>query len=332
MSWSEASRVGLGACGVILALQAYTSQRTAPDPKPAEEAPRPSAVMQSDADLVRLFDADRAMGHVRHLSEEIGPRPAGSVAERQAADYIAAELAGWAWDVTLRTPVPIRGTALETCNVVATYPGHGTAPTVIVGAHIDSYCRDAVSPGANDNASGVAVALELARVLRHRSLPYCLKLVFFGGEESSREAPRTHHVGSDHFVAGLDGTERAQTAAMLSVDMVGAGKILQARRLGLGSDRARGWLLGAGEALGVKLRSDTGRAWSDHEAFERAGIPSVWLTRMDTAPAWHTPEDSYGKVGRNALLEAGRLCVRFLLQAESELGRECQDGRGDETP
>jgi Zn-dependent M28 family amino/carboxypeptidase len=254
------------------------------------------------------------------------------VAERQAADYIAAELAGWTWDVTLRAPVHIPGTDLETCNVVATYPGHAPAPTVIVGAHIDSYCRDAVSPGANDNASGVAVALELARVLRHRALPYCLKLVFFGGEETTREAPRAHHVGSAHFVAGLDGTERAQTAAMLSVDMVGAGKALHASRLGLGSDRARGWLLGAGEALGLALRSDTGRAWSDHEAFERAGVPSVWLTRIDTAPAWHTPEDSYEKVGREALLEAGRLCVRFLLQAEQELGHGSQSSRVDGTP
>lgn len=274
---------------------------------------RAEAFEPTPAQLVASFDVERAMEHVRHLSEKIGPRPCGSAQERAAADYIAEQLRLWEWDVQWEDGIRVPDTALRTRNVVATHPRAGGGRVLIAGAHYDSSALREPSPGANDNASGVAVLLEAARIMRHSRLPYELRLVFFGGEERTRENPEINHVGSAHHVARMSEAQRERVIAMISVDMVGAGPELIASRVGHGSDRARQWLLSAAERLGLRLRTETGRAWSDHEAFERAGIPAVWLTRMGGDEHWHTANDTACRIGPLALTQSGRLTIRFLL-------------------
>lgn len=263
--------------------------------------------------LVASFDVERALDHIRHLAEKIGPRPCGSAQERAAADYIAEQLGLWDWDVQWEESIRVPETALRTRNVVATHPLAGGGRVLIAGAHYDSSALQEASPGANDNASGVAVLLEAARIMRHSRLPYELRLVFFGGEERTRENPQVNHVGSDHHVARMSEAERERVIAMISVDMVGAGPELIASRVGHGTDRARQWLLSAAERLGLDPRTETGTAWSDHEAFERAAIPTVWLTRMGGDDHWHTAQDTACRIGPLALTQAGRLTIRFLL-------------------
>lgn len=263
--------------------------------------------------LVASFDVERALGHVRHLAEKIGPRPCGSAQERAAADYIAEQLRLWEWDVQWEENIRVPDTVLRTRNVVAIHPRAGGGRVLIAGAHYDSSVLREPSPGANDNASGVAVLLEAARIMRHSRLPYELRLVFFGGEERTRENPEINHVGSDHHVARMSEAERERVIAMISVDMVGAGPELIASRVGHGPDRARQWLLSAADRLGLDLRTETGKTWSDHEAFELAGIPAVWLTRMGGDDHWHTAGDTACRIGPLALTQAGRLIIRFLL-------------------
>ncbi len=136
-----------------------TPSPTTSAPSSADPAPRP----------VR-FDAGRAMLTVRHLAGRIGPRLATGPAFREAADYVTARFVEHGYDVArsaFAVPagdswgVPVE--AGRSANVVATPadfdPG---SPYVLVGAHLDTV---AVAPGAEDNASGVAVLLELARVL-----------------------------------------------------------------------------------------------------------------------------------------------------------------------
>ncbi|PZN11325.1 MAG: aminopeptidase, partial [Bacillota bacterium] len=60
-----------------------------------------------DNKVIKRVDAARAIEHIRVLSEEIGPRPAGTAAERQAAEYIASVLRRYGYDVELQTfPTP----------------------------------------------------------------------------------------------------------------------------------------------------------------------------------------------------------------------------------
>jgi hypothetical protein len=97
-------------------------------------------------------------------------------------------------------------------NVVARLPGV-TESTIVLGAHYDSVAE---GPGANDNASGTATVLELARVLPAMDLPFTIQIVLFGAEEIGL-------VGSRHYVGALGPQERERIAAMLNFDMVGVG-------------------------------------------------------------------------------------------------------------
>ena len=308
----------------------------APEPDPNQEpllAAPSGALQRQSGDLgkrearrvrhaILAFDGARAMAHVHHLAEKIGPRPLGSEQEALAGRYIAATLEAAGWPVTSQDNIALYGTKLRTRNIIATHPlcrGDERA-TVILGAHYDSCTLTAPSPGANDNASGVAVLLELARVMRTHRLPVELRLVFFGGEERTPQQPEIHHVGSDAYVAEMTPAQRAETLAMLSVDMVGAGKQLSVCRTGYGGDAAMQDVLRAAEALGLRVDIGTTEPWSDHEAFELAGIPSAWLTRMDSAPHWHTAQDKACHVGQFALTQTGRLVIRFLYCASGRAG------------
>jgi Zn-dependent M28 family amino/carboxypeptidase len=95
-------------------------------------------------------------------------------------------------------------------NIVARAGGAARAPLVILGAHFDSVSG---SPGADDNASGVAVLLEAARMLSGLRLRYPVMFCAFNLEELNM-------IGSAHFAARLK-TEGAQVAAMLSLEMLG---------------------------------------------------------------------------------------------------------------
>jgi Zn-dependent M28 family amino/carboxypeptidase len=99
-------------------------------------------------------------------------------------------------------------------NLVATVPANASLeprePHLVVGAHIDSV---PVSPGADDNASGVAAIMEAARVLATTELTTRVDFVFFTLEESGI-------VGSSHYAADAK-VNGEDIIAMIAVDMIG---------------------------------------------------------------------------------------------------------------
>ena len=110
------------------------------------------------------------MAHVRELSVRIGPRPDGSPAEARAAAYIQKIFADAGYRVRFE-PFALPGGG-ESANVIAFLPDPAFDPQrdrhLLVGAHYDTVLG---SPGANDNASGTAVLLEVARALAPARLP-----------------------------------------------------------------------------------------------------------------------------------------------------------------
>jgi len=86
-------------------------------------------------------------------------------------------------------------------NVIASPPRFdGSQPHRIAGAHLDTV---AVAPGAEDNASGVAVMLELARLAAAEPPSLPTVFVAFGGEEPRGEGDDMHHFGSQHYVKAM---------------------------------------------------------------------------------------------------------------------------------
>jgi Zn-dependent M28 family amino/carboxypeptidase len=241
------------------------------------------------------------MGHVRTLGGRIGERnvfrPEGLDA---AARYIREVWSAQGFDVR-EEAFEVRGQrcANLVVDVAGTDPGR---ELVVVGAHYDSVLG---SPGANDNATGVAVLLELSGALRHASPARALRLVAFVNEEppffQSEQMGSRRHARQ----ARLRGEP---IVAMISLETLGAYSDVP------GSQRYP-FPLGAfypwtGNFLGVvgnlssralvreivthfKAVTDfpveaaatfawiPGVDWSDHWAFWQAGYPAVMLT--DTA-------------------------------------------------
>ena len=170
------------------------------------------AAAEAGASAVIIYN-DRAGPFPGSLKEPM-PVPVLGL-DGQAGQNLAAQAASN--PVSVRVTVQAELVQRVTANVVAQRPGRG-GRVLLIGGHYDSV-RD--SPGGNDNASGMAVVLELARVLSTYVLPDDLTLyvVAFGAEEDGLR-------GSRYFVDRLDEQQRQAVVAMLNYDMIGVGAVL----------------------------------------------------------------------------------------------------------
>lgn len=183
-------------------------------------------------------------------------------------------------------------------NVVARLPG-AVDETIVLGAHYDSVAE---GPGANDNASGTATVLELARVLQAAKLPYTIQVVLFGAEELGL-------VGSRHYVDSLAPPERQRIVAMLNFDMVGVGD----QPMVGGSAELVDLAVAAADQDGVRVGRLGGGALqrSDQAAFLDAGIPAIFFHRSDD-PRYHSADDRAEYVSADSLAFAGRLALELI--------------------
>ena len=265
----------------------------------------PSEVQQGPP----AFSLDEAMRHVRRLSVRIGPRVRATSAERRAIGYVARELEGYGYRTRVRRFSVDGGTSR---NLVAWWPGAERYP-LIVGGHIDSVPG---SPGANDNASGIAAILEGARALAGLDQARLLRFVAFGSEEFGADG--SHHVGSAAFVRGLGREGRRELAGMLSVDMVADGRPLLVTTAGIGPEVLADVTARRMRREGIAVSRRTTCDCSDNGPFERAGIPAAALWSGDE-PDHHEPTDVIANMSRKDLRRTGRALRGFLLSVDERL-------------
>lgn len=283
---------------------------------------------------------DRLAAHVQALAGEVGERNLWRYeALRAAAQYIEDGLRALG-DAPSNEPFESGGPVVR--NIIAERPGDPQAGQIIlVGAHYDTVLG---SPGANDNASGVAALLELARLLADRPLARTLRLVAFVNEE----APFFGSPQMGSLVHARGAQARGESiAAMLSLETIGYYSDVP------GSQRypfplnlfypEQGNFIGFVGNLGSRalvrraldaFRQTTafpaegaavpeqlpGVGWSDHWAFWQAGYPAIMVT--DTAfyryPHYHGPGDTPGRLdyARTARVVAGLARVLERLAGE----------------
>jgi Zn-dependent M28 family amino/carboxypeptidase len=264
------------------------------------------------------FSGNRAYAHVL-AQVAIGPRPVGTEAGWEAGEQIIAELKKLEWQVHTQEFV-FRG--VKGRNVIAT---SGSGPVVILGAHYDTRPvadRDADPEkqhlpilGANDGASGVAVLLELARVLDVGATRRQVWLAFFDAEDRGGIENWPYSVGANLMVQQLN----VDPEAVVIVDMVG--DIEQGIFYERYSDRALSqeiWkvadVLGYGNTMIAEVRHRVG---DDHIPFLSAGIPAIDIIDFDYA-YWHTSEDTADKVSPKSLETVGRTLVSWLQSLGSQ--------------
>lgn len=295
--------------------QPASAESATPSP-PASSPADPTAEPPADptASPTR-FSARRALGHVRVLAGRIGPRLATGPAYREAAAYAAAHFAVHGYDMTRqRFAVPagdswgVPVSAGRSTNLVATPVGFDPgAPYLLVGAHLDTV---AVAPGAEDNASGVAVLLELARLAAAQGTRLPAVLVAFGAEEPRGPGDDQHHFGSQHYVREMGPAARANLRAMVSLDRVGVGARVPVGLGGLSPTRVRDRLLALADELGIPATRTELRT-SDHWSFEKAGF-AVARIGSTPYPAYHSARDVPAVVEPAQLDRVGRLTSAWL--------------------
>lgn len=297
-----AARVG----AILFLVVLLAASAAAGWPAPGREPP---------ADGRIKFDRKQSYEYVRRLVA-FGPRVQGSAAEAAAAEYLRRELTSYGYIVELQPfAIPGDGTGR---NVIAHRPGRAAGSRwLAVGAHYDTVPG---TVGANDNGSGTAVALELAKALSQADLPYSLRFVFFSAEED-RNPRRIAYSGSRAYVASLTGAERRAALGYINIDMVGwrgpiyVGNLRPADqslyRLTAKVAAARH----APKIYTTRYAVDEG----DHQSFKKAGIPTVSLGALDY-PYRHKPSDSLDKISARRLETTGRLIVD-VLQAQAKRTR-----------
>jgi Zn-dependent M28 family amino/carboxypeptidase len=162
-------------------------------------------------------------------------------------------------------------------------------------------------PGANDGASGVAVMLEMARVLPQNGVP--VWLVFFDAEDNGRLESWDWILGSRAFAEALT----FEPQAVVIVDMIGD-KDLKIFQEGF-SDRtiteaiwAQAAALGHADVFVPEVRHNI---LDDHVPFLEKGIPAVDIIDIDYA-YWHTTQDTADKVAPESLQIVGDTLLAWL--------------------
>ncbi|MFH1680119.1 MAG: M20/M25/M40 family metallo-hydrolase [Candidatus Eisenbacteria bacterium] len=295
--------------------------------------------------------AGRLAAHVRFLSSpELAGREAGSEGERLAAEHIADAFgtigldpfpslwAGREVDARLTSyvqPFPVfpggepapcaegpgpepRSPASFARNVLGIVDGDRQGRTLVIGAHYDHLGtkEGIVCPGADDNASGVALLIELARVYAADN-PHDGPVIFvaFTGEEIGL-------LGSRAYVCDPP-CPLEKTAAMVNIDMVGRlrGKPLLVAVEGLTDSARASFLRAAGSEDLALAEMRSGYEAGDLAPFAAAGVPSLMLFTGPHAD-YHRPTDTEEKIDYEGLARV----VLFAARAAPLFARFAEDG------
>ncbi len=267
------------------------------------------------------FNSERAFKDLE-AQVEIGPRPSGTPGSAELVRFLVSRLedAG-AKQVGVQRPWR---------NVVATIPGRGEG-TVVVGAHHDT--KDIPGfLGANDGASGVAVVLELTRVLA-KDAPLAgpsVSIALFDAEEARGALPFEEDGtrGSEQYVSlaeegGGRGTPPlAEIESMILFDLVGDCELEIPREASSNETIYDKFADAAREVSGTDssapFEGEADAIGDDHTPFLAAGIPAVDLIDLTygsddrPGPYWHTTEDTLDKVCPESLDAVGEPAVRVL--------------------
>jgi len=196
-------------------------------------------------------------------------------------------------------------------NVLGFIPGSdpgASRKAVIIGAHYDHWGKDvdaSIFRGANDDASGVAVMMEIARVFSAKVKPrWPVLFAAWSGEEEGLFGSYAY-VDSPFFP--LEGT-----VAYLNLDMVGYGKQLLCE-VSEAHRELRAAVTESAEQLGISLNLQGFSGSSDQVPFEKKTVQNLMFIYWPDE-VYHTPADTSDHVSRRNLLETARLTALTTLK------------------
>ena len=276
-----------------------------------------ACTVQSGSVRQEVFLAQRAFEDVQYQTS-LGPRVPGSRAHDLTVDWIVDEVEESGWMVEVQE-LTFLGKDIK--NVIAknSIQNLESEPWIILGAHYDTRLvadRDRnpehqLDPvlGANDGASGVAVLLELSRILPE-DLKKNIWLVFFDAEDNGDIAGWQWAQGSQAFVDNLEG----KPDQVVIVDMVGDADLNVYMEKNSNLELTQEIWAKAAE-LGYSNKFIPTPKYSlidDHLPFIYAGITAIDIIDFDY-PYWHTSEDTLDKVSPQSLKTVGDVLMAWLV-------------------
>jgi len=288
------------------------------------------SVLSSCNNAVPNFDKGNAF---RYLVEqcEFGPRNPGSNGYKQCLDYLQNTLSGFADTILLQSFVLddlVNEKSYDLTNIIARFKV-GAPQQLLIGAHWDTRPWADEDPdtekrndpiiGANDGASGVAVILELARILNASPPPIGITLVLFDGEDMGRSGtPKSYAQGSLAFAKDLP-IEKPDEAIIL--DMIGDAELhIPIERYSYQQNRQ---LVKKLWGLAKVLNLDTFESRIVHTIYDdhvplwaEAKIPAVDIIDFNYpnsyANYWHTTQDLPENCSAESLGQVGTLLVHYI--------------------
>ena len=280
----------------------------------------PSSTLVEQTFSNGTFSAKRAFAYLEKQCE-FGPRVPGTTVHQETGAYLFKELEKYADEVVFQ-PFEFRGQdrAIQMNNILARF-GDDSSEKMLLAAHWDTrpfadrdpnpVNRNTPILGANDGASGVAVLLEIARVLKSKPPPIQVIIVLFDGEDYGRTVS-TMFLGSTHFSQNMDGW-KADFGILL--DMVGD------RTLDLPMERYS-WNAARDLTEAIWRRAEELRLpafqrrlgpaiMDDHLPLIQSGVPTIDIIDFDY-PHWHTVEDTPDKCSAESLEVVGRLVLDII--------------------
>lgn len=263
------------------------------------------------------FDGQRAYADVE-TQVAFGPRVPGLEGHAKIQDWMREELAKAGWLVEVQESEalghPIR-------NITAKRSDE--SPQIIIGAHYDSRLfadqdpdpsqHTNPVPGANDGASGVAVLLELARILPEDTRP--MWLVFFDAEDNGNIEGWDWILGSSEFVQNTS----IQPRAVIVVDMIGDADLnIYKERNSNPALTNEIWAIARNLGYENKFIPEYRHSMlDDHTPFLRAGMPAIDIIDFDY-PYWHTTQDTPDKVSAESLQVVGETLQVWIMQQSGQ--------------
>ncbi len=187
---------------------------------------------------------------------------------------------------------------------------------ILLSAHLDhlGVWQGELYPGANDNASGVAAILEIARILslQKASLPYSVIVAFWSGEEMGL-------LGSRYFVNNPP-VDLSKIKLVINLDSIGVGKdkefILWCEQEAEAIERLiEKWTHEDGIII---TKENSGGHSSDHKPLGQKGIPAVTLLAKDWLVDNHTPRDTLTSLNLEKIAYLAQKTVDLLKSSQIE--------------
>ena len=291
------------------------------------------------------FNADSAYAYVQAQCD-FGPRTMNSEAHEQCANWIIRKFQQFGCDVTTqKTDVEgYDGTTLHATNIIVKYKPEATK-RILLCAHWDSRPWADNDPdsanwrkpvmAANDGASGIAVMLELARLLQNdTTLTYGIDFVCFDAEdwgtpqwEKQSDSEDSWALGAQYWAKNASHHNRPEYGILL--DMVGGqgAKFYQELASKQYAPNIVEKVWAAAEAAGYGSyfpRQDGGYITDDHiPVNEHAKIPTIDIIpfypdcpQSSFGPTWHTIHDTMEHIDKNTLKAVGQTVVQVLFSEE----------------